>query len=127
MTSPQILRETPLTLVDVQEALKKIEKRDKELNYRSHKVKEHLRLFVTLSLEKKEKLSKKLKELNLLRLKEIHLTKIIDFLPQTVEELRVVLQGYSVNLSKKDMEKITAVVREIHEEIKSESIGEKRK
>ncbi len=113
MPNPKLIGETPLTLVDVKESLQKIEKCDKELNYRSNKTREYLNLFVQLSKEKKEELYKKLTDLKLLRLKEAHTTKIIDFLPKTAEELKVILQAYPVSMPKKDIESIVAVVKEV--------------
>lgn len=112
MPNPEFIEETPLSLVDVKEALQKIEERDKELSYRSNKTKEFLQHFTGLTLEQKKALYKKLNSLNLVRLKEAHITKIIDFLPQTVEELKVILQAYPVSMPKKDMEAIVAAVKE---------------
>ena len=60
MTNPQFIEEKTLSLVDVKEALKKIEKRDHELNYLSNKTKEYLDAFATLPLDKKEELKKSL-------------------------------------------------------------------
>ncbi len=113
MTNPQFIEEAPLPLADVKEALEKIEERDKELSYRSNKAKEFLGLFVQIPKDKKDELKKKLVNLNLLRLKEAHIAKIIDFLPKTTEELKVILQAYSVNMPKKDMEKIISTVKEV--------------
>lgn len=115
MPNPELVEEIPLTAVDVREVLQKIEERDKELNYRSNKTKEYLGLFMPLSQEKKDKLYQKLTGLKMLRLKEAHIAKIIDFLPKTVEELRIILQAYSVNMPKKDMDSIIATVKEVME------------
>lgn len=111
MPNPKLIQETPLTLVEVKEALKKIEEQNKELNYRSNKTKEYLHTFVELPQEKKKELYQKLTSLKLIRLKEPHLIKIIDFLPQTAEELKVVLQAYPLTLLKKDMESIVTAVK----------------
>ena len=113
MPNPKMIEETPITLVEVKEALKKIEEKDNELNYRSNKTKEYLNHFVTLTQTQKNDLYKKLNELKLVRLKEAHLVKIIDFLPKTVDELKVILQAYPVNMPKKDMESIVAIVKGI--------------
>lgn len=113
MPNPKLIQEIPLTLVDVKESLQKIEKQDKELNYRSNKVNEYISLFVHLSKEKKKELNEKLIGLNSLRLKEAHIAKIIDFLPKTIEELKVILQAYTVSMPKKEMEGIIATVKEV--------------
>ena len=113
MPSPQYLSETPLALAEVKAILQAVEKRDENLNFLSNKAKEQQEVFVTLSKEKKEELYAKLSGLNLTRLKEEHFCKIIDFLPQNVEELKVILQSYPLSLSKKDQESIVAAVTEV--------------
>ncbi len=112
MAAPQFIEEKPLSLVDAKEILRNIEKRDKDLNYLSNKVREYLDAFVALTPQKKEELFSKLNELSLTRLKEEHMAKIIDFLPQSVDELRVVFQAYPLSLPKKDQESIVQVIKE---------------
>ncbi len=112
MPSPQFLEQKPLALADVKKTISAIEQRDTELNFPSTRVKEYAELFVELSATKKESLHKKLTELQLTRLKEEHLTKIIDFLPKTANDLKIVLLAYPLSLPKKDQESIVAVVNE---------------
>src|SRR3989344_1336188 len=113
MVNPQFVEEKPLSLVDVKSIIAKIEKRDTELNYSSNKVKEYLESFVTLSPSQKEELQKKLTELNLTRLKEEQIMKIVDFSPKTTEELKIVLQAYPLSMPKKDQEAIVKTVQEL--------------
>lgn len=113
MPSPQFVSETPLALAEVKAILHDAEKRDGSLNFLSNKAKEQQELFVTLSKAKKDELYSKLSSLNLTRLKEEHYCKIIDFLPQDLEELKVLLQSYPLSLSKKDQESIVAAVTEV--------------
>jgi len=113
MPNPELIEETPVPLSDVKDQIEKIETRDKELNYRSNKTKEYLNTFQPLSKEKKDELQKKLEGLDLVRLKPAHIVKIIDFLPTTAEELKVLLQAYPATLPKKDIDGILAAVKEI--------------
>lgn len=112
MVSPELIEEKPISLADVKKILDDILKRDEELNYISKKSKEYLENCQVLSLAKKEELKKKLESLSLIRLKEEHIVKIIDFLPKEINDLRVVLQAYPLSLPKKDQEAILAVVKE---------------
>ncbi|MDP3733746.1 MAG: hypothetical protein Q8R37_00825 [Nanoarchaeota archaeon] len=112
MVSPQFITEKALSLADVQRIFNDVEKRDTQLNYLSHKAKESLAALTILSTDKKEELSKKLMGLNLTRLKDEHVMKIIDFLPLTMDELKVVLQAYPLSMPKKDQELIVALVKE---------------
>ena len=112
MANPQFVEEKSLSLVEVKSILSKIEKRDETLNFLSNKTKEYLENFVKLSEKKKDDLQQKLLALNLTRLKEEHIVKIVDFLPKTVEELKVVLQAYPLSMPKKDQEAIVQAVAE---------------
>lgn len=115
MANPQFIEEKGLSLVEVKTALDKIEKRDTTLNYLSGKSKDYVDSFVTISAAKKGELHKKLTELQLTRLKEEHIAKITDFLPKTVNELKIVLLAYPLSLPKKDQDSIVAAVQEIAE------------
>jgi DNA-directed RNA polymerase subunit F len=112
MAAPKFIEEKPVSLADVKELMGDLEKRDKELNFRANKVKEYLEAFENIpSVKKKDELYKKLKELNLTRLKEEHIMKIIDFLPTTANDLKIVLQAYPLSLAKKDQDLITETVK----------------
>src|SRR3989344_8425104 len=100
MPTPQFVEEKPVSLTEVQDLLEKIQKRDIELNYLSNKLKEYLSSFEIVGLKQKEELYKKLKGLDLTRLKEEHIIKIVDFLPQSEKELKTVLQAYPLSMSK---------------------------
>jgi|SRR3989338_5549988 len=113
MPAPLFVSETPLALAEVKSILNSVEQRDGSLNFLSNKAKEQQEVFATLALKKKEELYAKLTGLNLTRLKEEYYCKIIDFLPQNVEELKVILQSYPLSLSKKDQESIVAAVTEV--------------
>ncbi len=115
MTNPQFVEEKHLSLVDVKIALEKIQERDGELNYLSNKAKEYLDAFAELSPKEKDILVKSLIDLNIIRLKEEHIMKIVDFLPKTIEDLRVVLQAYPLSMPKKDQESIVGAVKAILE------------
>jgi len=112
MANPEFIEQKPLSLTDVQEAIEIIEKRDKELNYQCNKVKEYLGNLTILPKDKAEKLSKKLADLGLTRLKEEQIAKIVDFLPKDTNELKVVLQAYPLSMPKKDMDVIVQAVAE---------------
>lgn len=110
MANPHFMAEKPLSLADLQELLQQIEKRDQQLNFLSMKAREYLTAFVQTSPQRRQALARKLAELQLTRLKEEHIAKIVDFLPSTAQELKVVLQSYPLTLPKKDQESIVQTV-----------------
>ncbi len=104
----EIISEVPISISDLKQELEKIKKRDKELNFRAARTEEYLQNFSTLN--DPAGLSKKIEALNIPRLKEQHIIKIIDILPKTVDELRGVLQGYALTVNNENLKKIVDTV-----------------
>ena len=111
IVKPTLVEEKTVTLAEVKKNLAEIRKRDGELNFRANKAEEYLNDLDILSPEKAQELQKKLEGLKISRLKEDQITKIIDLLPTSVEDLKIILQGYTVSISKKDMEQVISVVK----------------
>ena len=110
MADIKILSEVPINMYQLQEELKAIRKRDKELNFRANKTEEYLISLV--QIKDGDALFKKLVALEIPRLREQHIHKIVELLPATVQDLKVVLQGYTLNVSAESMKKIAALVSE---------------
>lgn len=107
MTS-EILSETPISAYQLREELKKIKQKDTELNYRAAKAEEHLDH--TESGKNRDALIEKISKLNITRLREQHINKIVDIMPITIRDVKVVMQGYTINLNNENMKKIVEVV-----------------
>ncbi len=106
----EIISETAISASQLKEELAKIKKRDKELNFRAAKTEEHLE---HIGVPKNtEPLFDKINKLNISRLKEQHIHKIIDLMPATVKDLKVVLQGYTISVSNENMKKIADAVND---------------
>jgi len=112
MTKPTIISEKPITMAEVKGQIAKIKKRDKELNFRSSRTEEYLNVFVKLENKKAEELKKKLAKLGVPRLGDEHIVKITDILPKTVDELKILIQGYPLTITKENMKKIVDAVKE---------------
>ena len=104
----EIISETPISAAQLKEELAKIKQRDKELNFRALKTEEHLE---HISPSKNiDALFDKISKLNISRLKEQHIRKIIDIMPATIKDLKVVMQGYTISLSNENMKKIIDIL-----------------
>jgi|TARA_B100001964_G_C14194530_1_gene582694 DNA-directed RNA polymerase subunit F len=104
----EIISETPISTYQLKEELEKIKKRDKELNFRAAKTEEHLE---HLELSKNaDSLFDKISKLNISRLKEQHITKIVDIMPSTIKDLKVVMQGYTISINNESLKKIVDAV-----------------
>lgn len=110
MAKTQIISETPITIVQLKEELEKIKKRDKELNLRSNKTIEYLEQFAKFKQSKE--LTEKLTKLDIPRLKEQHITKIIDILPTTIKDLKIILQGYNITVNNENLKKIIDTINQ---------------
>ena len=113
MADTQIVSETPIGLHTLKKELERIKKRDGELNFRANKTEEYLNQIGIL--KNADELFDKLAKLNIPRLKESHIHKIVDIMPTTVNELKIVLQGYTITLSNESMKKIVDAVNEFLE------------
>ncbi len=113
MVNPQFIEEKPVSISEVKEILAHAEKRDSALGYRATRTKDFIEgLSTVLSKSQREELSKKLSDLNLTRLRDEHIIKILDFCPATMGELKAVLAAYPLSMPKSDQEAIVQAVKE---------------
>ena len=112
MSNPEIIGKEPITLAELKTQLTNIQKRDGEPSFRAGKTIDYINQFKPLTKKASEELSKKIQDLEVPRLKEEHISKIIDLLPITADELKVILQGYALTVTKENMTKIVNVVKE---------------
>ena len=106
MAQIEILQEKPLSLADLQEVLKKVKNRDKELNTKAQKVSEYINKFNKLNLKGKQEIEEKIKTLEINRLSEKHIAKIIDIYPEDSDSLKLILAGDNLTLKQEDIKKI---------------------
>lgn len=110
MSKPKILSETPISIAEVKDELAKIKKRDGEaINFRVGKTEEYTQLF-SLDEKQEKELIKKIEEIGIARIKKEHIIKIVDLMPKNVEEVKIVLQGYTLTVSPENMKKIADVI-----------------
>lgn len=105
----KILKETPVTAAEVKEDLINSRNANKELNFRAQKTEDYLNQIVSDS-KKTLELVKKLEGLKIPRLREEHIAKLADIKPITEKDVKFVLQGYTVTVTKDNMSKIAKVI-----------------
>lgn len=113
MTDVQIVSENPMNVYNLKKELERIKKRDNELNFRANKAEEYLHQVATL--KDADGLFDKIVKLDIPRLKEQHIHKIIDIAPTTLNELKVVLQSYTITVNNESMKKIVDTISEFLE------------
>ena len=107
MSQLEILQEKPLTLADVNEILKKVKSRDKELNPKALKLQEYINKFNNFNIKEKQEIESKIKQLEINRLSEKNIAKIIDLKPDDVDSLKIILASENLTLKQEDLKKIT--------------------
>lgn len=95
-----VKEEKPITLAEVYELIGDSEK--------SQDLKQMIKKFNKMSSEDAKKMKEELIELNIIKLKEMHLVKIIDFKPIDASELNKVISD--VSLDQEEVTKILNVV-----------------
>lgn len=106
MPEIQIIKEEPLTLSELKVKLEQTKKRDKELSFKAKKTMDYLNIFANTPDKKIKETKKKLQDLDISRLKERHIVKILDISPQDLDSLKIILSGENITLKQEDLQRI---------------------
>lgn len=109
----KIISEKEIPLIEVKSALEHAEKRDTELSFRAKKTLEYLHECELLTPADSKTLRDAITALNIPRLREAQISKIVDLLPKTEQEVKVILQGYTISLTKEQLGKIVKCVADV--------------
>ncbi len=109
MQEIEIINETPLTLSEIKAKLEKAKK--EELGFRSAKAMEYLKVFGKEKTEKVNELKKQLEELNLQRLKDRHIIKLIDLRPKDEDSIKAILSAENITLKQEDIKRIVDTLK----------------
>ena len=99
-------------MVELANDLAKLEKDQKELNFRSNKAKTYLNHFTKITIKDVKEITKKIQALEIPRLKDRQIVKVIDTLPKDIDDLRMVFVGETTTVNEENMKKILDVVKE---------------
>lgn len=109
MSEFEVLEEAPVSLAVLKDRLQTM-KADEELTFRAEKTSSYLEGFPILSIKEAESLSQKIMELNVPRLKDRHIVKIVDILPKDLDSLRLLLSTETLTVKDEDLKKILDVI-----------------
>ncbi len=112
MSHVDIVSERPLNITELKERLLEIKKRDKELTPRASKTLDYLNQFSKLKNNQAESLKKKINALNIPRLKDRHICKIIDIYPEDIDGLRILFTGENIQPKQEDLNRILVILQE---------------
>lgn len=103
----KILKKIPLSISEIEEFIK--EKKEGE-SKKIEVMREYIKKFAKLKPEEAKKLRNELKALNIAKLGEEQIVKIIDILPEDAEDLRKIFFASST-LNQDEIQKILEVVK----------------
>lgn len=111
MGKAKVIEQKPITMAELKEEIEKAKKKAEEQGFRAQRTEEYLNSFVKLSAKKAQEMEEAIEKLKVPRLSAEHIVKIVDIKPETVDELKVVLQGYPITVTKENMGKIVEAVK----------------
>jgi DNA-directed RNA polymerase subunit F len=111
---PKIISQTSVSIADLKSEIEKIKKREKEPSLRVTKMEDYLNSVTSLSASKEKELVDALRKLDVPRMKDDFIFKIAEMLPKTVEDLKIILQGYVISVTNDNMKKIVDLVNSIN-------------
>ena len=98
-----------LTLAEVKEELSKRKSEDE--NERIESTLTYAKKFSKIKPEKVKDIKKELQGLDLMKLKERFIIKIIDILPEDSEDLKKIFVGEDVSLDQNEIDKILGIIK----------------
>jgi len=101
-----------VSLVEVKNILKKLEKERSELTYEQRIALEHAQAFSKLTIKQTKDLIKELKEVE--SIETIHAYKIADLLPTNEDALKSIFAKERINLGESDIKKILNIVKKFY-------------
>jgi DNA-directed RNA polymerase subunit F len=105
------IKETPVSLTELKARIDEIKKRDKELTFRTQKVNDYLHSIDALKNKDAEELKGDLEKLDISRLNEKQIIKLIDLVPTNLDSLRVIFSNENISIKSEELNKILEVVR----------------
>ncbi len=110
MAEIEVVKEAPITMVELKDKLTQV-KKNHELSFRANKTWEYLNTFTKKKSKEVEEVRKKLQGLDILRLKETHIAKIIDLEPKDTESLKAIFASENVTLRTEDLKRVLECIQ----------------
>ncbi len=109
----EVVKESATNTSRVKAMLSATKAEEGELNYRAQKTLDAMEQCAVIDKASAEKLAKKIEELAVPRLKELHVHKIIDVLPTSAKDVKTLLQSYSLTITNENLQKIADACAEM--------------
>ncbi|MBS3162405.1 hypothetical protein J4467_00625 [Candidatus Woesearchaeota archaeon] len=108
MSEFELVEEAAITLAELKEKFQAV--KDDGLTYRAEKANIYLELFALSSTKEAHELYEKIMNLNIPRLKDRYVVKIIDIMPKDIDSLRLLFSAETLTIKDDDLKKILDVI-----------------
>jgi DNA-directed RNA polymerase subunit F len=105
----EIIEKKAISNSEMQDNINEMKKRDKELNFRAKKVEDYLNHIPKTKTYKD--LKHNLETAEITRLRDNHISSIINILPTDMDSLKNILSSENLTLKQVDLEKILDIVK----------------
>lgn len=109
MSEFQVLEESPVSLVLLKKSLKSLQA-EAPLSFRAEKTNAYLEAFHLYDEKEAQELIKKIADLQIPRLKDRHIIKVIDVMPKDMDSLRLLLSTETLTIKDEDLKRILDVI-----------------
>ena len=110
---PKINSQTPVSMTELKSEIERIKKREKEPSVRVTKMEDYLNSMNLLPAAKEKELIEAIRKLGVPRMKDEFIFKITEMPPKTVEDLKIILQGYVISVNNDYLKKIVDTVNSV--------------
>ncbi len=102
----KIIKKTPLTLAEIKELIEnKTESKKVEM------MREYINKFLKLNPDEAKKFREELKQLNIPKLDDEYIVKIVDIIPIDAEDIRKIFVGSHISLNQDEIQKILDIAK----------------
>lgn len=105
------LSEEPISMAEIKEIIGRTKKERKQLNFRETKTAEYINTFCKINMKEANEMKNAFAALNITRLKERHIIKIMDILPIDIETLKIIFTGEDTTIKTEDLNKIIEITK----------------
>ena len=108
MADIDIVEQKPIAMVELKIKLDQMKKDKGELNFRAERVYAYLLEFMTK--KKTDGIYQKLSALDIIKLRDRHIVKILDVMPEDAESVKILFSGETTSLKQEEIQKIVEIV-----------------
>lgn len=112
MSQPVVQSEEAIDMYEVLKKLKAIEKRDGTLGFRAEKTKEYITDVKKLTDKRAKEIREAIVALEVPRMKQEHIAKIVDVLPVSLDDLKNLVSAFNITVKDDYLKKILDILKE---------------